>query len=286
MRRREQAQMKLAQVQKLEAVGQLTAGIAHDFNNLLAVIRGGLEFIDGAAARGLTAEPELIDAALRATRRGSELVQRLLAFSRQSPLNAEPTAIDQLVLDTLRLLQRTLGAGVDIVTDLDATAAMVCVDRNQFANALVNLALNARDAMPEGANLPSRPRANPPGWAADEGAAALADRRGGLHRRQRHRRRHDRTGSQPRLRAVLHDQAGRPRQRPWAEHGARVRGAVRRAHRDRQRDRARYDHHDPSAEDRGGRARRRNSARRRRCGRRRARTRPCCWSRTIPTCGS
>ena len=169
MGRREQAQMAFAQVQKLEAVGQLTAGIAHDFNNLLAVIRGGLEFIDAAAARGLPADAELIDASLRATRRGSELVRRLLTFSRQSPLRAEPTSINQLVLDTLRLLQRTLGEGVDIVTDLDATAAAVCVDRSQFANALVNLALNARDAMPEGGELTIATACRPARWAPDEG---------------------------------------------------------------------------------------------------------------------
>ena len=153
MSRREEAQMTLAQMQKMEAVGQLTAGIAHDFNNLLAVIRGSLEFVERAAADGLTAEPELIDAAVRAARRGTELVRRLLAFSRQSPLRAEPTNIDQLVLDTLRLLQRTLGANVDIVTRLKATGATVLVDRNQLANALVNLALNARDAMPDGGQL-------------------------------------------------------------------------------------------------------------------------------------
>ncbi len=153
MRRREEAQMTLGQMQKMEAVGQLTAGIAHDFNNLLAVIGGSLEFVDAAAARGLTAEPELIDAALRATRRGRELVRRLLAFSRQSPLRAEATNIDQLVLDTLRLLQRTLGQGIDMVTQLDARAAVISVDRNQMANALLNLALNARDAMPDGGQL-------------------------------------------------------------------------------------------------------------------------------------
>ncbi len=161
MRRREEAQMTLGQMQKMEAVGQLTAGIAHDFNNLLAVIGGSLEFVDGAAARGLTAEPELIDAALRATRRGRELVRRLLAFSRQSPLRAEATTIDQLVLDTLRLLQRTLGQGTDMVTRLDAEAAVISVDRNQMANALLNLALNARDAMPEGGQLTIATRCRP-----------------------------------------------------------------------------------------------------------------------------
>ena len=170
MRRREEAQMTLAQAQKMEAVGQLTAGIAHDFNNLLAVIGGSLGFVEEAAARGLTAEPELIDAALRATRRGRELVRRLLAFARESPLRAEPTTIDQLVLDTLRLLQRTLGQGIDIVTRLDAMAAVVSVDRNQMANALLNMALNARDAMPEGGQLTIATTCQPAQWAAVEGS--------------------------------------------------------------------------------------------------------------------
>ena len=134
MRRREEAQMRLAQVQKMEAVGQLTAGIAHDFNNLLAVIRGSLGLIEAEAARGLTAELELIDAAMRATRRGADLVRRLLAFSRQSSLKTEPTAVDQLVLDTLRLMQRTLGEHIAIETHLNAAASMVSVDRNQLAN--------------------------------------------------------------------------------------------------------------------------------------------------------
>jgi PAS domain S-box-containing protein len=171
MRAREQAQMALAQVQKMEAVGQLTAGIAHDFNNLLAVIGGGLEFVEAAAARGVTAEPELIDAALRATRRGRDLVQRLLSFSRQAPLQAEPTAIDQLVLDTLRLLQRTLGEEIEIVTNLDAMAAAVAVDRNQLVNALLNLALNARDAMPAGGQLTIATVCQPAPSAAEEGSA-------------------------------------------------------------------------------------------------------------------
>ena len=171
MNRREQAQTKLAQVQKMEAVGQLTAGIAHDFNNLLAVIKGGLEFVEEAAARGLPADPELIDSATRATRRGAELVRRLLAFSRQAPLEAEPARIDQLVLDTLRLLQRTLGEEIEIVTRLEATTATVRVDRNQFANALLNLALNARDAMPQGGQLTIATAYQDPRGAAAEGAA-------------------------------------------------------------------------------------------------------------------
>ncbi len=171
MRKREKAQMTLAQAQKMEAVGQLTAGVAHDFNNLLAVIQGGLEFVEAAAARGVTAEAELIDATLRATRRGRELVQRLLAFARQAPLKAEPTPIDQLVLDTLRLLQRTLGERIDIVTRLDGATAAALVDRNQLVNALMNLALNARDAMPEGGLLTLATKCRPSRWAATEGSA-------------------------------------------------------------------------------------------------------------------
>ena len=171
MRRREEAQMTLIQAQKMEAVGQLTAGVAHDFNNLLAVIQGSLSFVEAAAAHGLTAETELIDAALRATRRGRDLIQRLLAFSRQAPLKAEPTTVDQLVLDMLRLLQRTLGEGIEIVPRLDAAVAIVSVDRNQLANALLNLALNARDAMLEGGRLTIATTCKPTRWAATEGPA-------------------------------------------------------------------------------------------------------------------
>jgi len=170
MRRREEAQVKLAQVQKMEAVGQLTAGIAHDFNNLLAVISGGLEFVEDSARRGLPAEPELIDAAQRATWRGRELVQRLLTFSRQAPLKAETTIVDQLVLDTLRLLQRTLGEGVDIVTRLDTGGATANLDRNQLTNALLNLAVNARDAMPNGGTLNIETKCQPARSVSTDGA--------------------------------------------------------------------------------------------------------------------
>ena len=138
----------LLQAQKMDVVGQLTAGIAHDFNNLLAVIRGGLEFVEGAAARGLAAEPELIEAVQRATRRGSDLVRRLLAFVRQAPLKAEPTTVDRLMMDLLRILQCVLGEDIEIVARLDAKELIVFVDRNQLATALLNLAVNARDAMP------------------------------------------------------------------------------------------------------------------------------------------
>lgn len=167
MRMREAAQLSLLQAQKMEAVGQLAAGTAHDFNNLLAVISGSLEFIDRAARKGLPAEPELIDASLRASRRGRDLVERLLAFSQQRPLQTQPTMVDQLVLDTLRLLQRSLGESIETNVQLNAPGAVVAVDRGQFANALVNLALNARDAMPDGGELTIATECRPAKQASD-----------------------------------------------------------------------------------------------------------------------
>jgi signal transduction histidine kinase len=168
--KRMKIEQTLQQSQKMEVVGQLTAGIAHDFNNLLAVIRGGLEFIEGAAARGLTAEPELIEAVQRATRRGSELVRRLLAFARQAPLKAEPTMVDQLMLDTLRILQCVLGEDIEIVARLDAKGSVVLVDRNQLTTALLNLAVNARDAMRKGGKLTIATTRQRSRWATEEGA--------------------------------------------------------------------------------------------------------------------
>ena len=161
----------LLQAQKMDVVGQLTAGIAHDFNNLLAVIRGGLEFVEGAAARGLAAEPELIEAVQRATRRGSDLVRRLLAFVRQAPLKAEPTTVDRLMMDSLQILQCVLGEDIEIVARLDAKESIVFVDRNQLATALLNLAVNARDAMPGGGKLTIATSCQKTRWAAEEGAS-------------------------------------------------------------------------------------------------------------------
>jgi PAS domain S-box-containing protein len=175
--RAQRMEEQLRQAQKMEAVGQLTCGIAHDFNNLLAVIIGGLELISEEAARGLPAEQELIEAAIRSGRRGQELVHRLLAFSRQMPLRPEPTSVDQLVLDTLRLLQRTLGAAIEIDVSLNVGPAMVLVDRGRFASALVNLALNARDAMPEGGRLRIETARRPaaPAGDTDAGQRSVAE---------------------------------------------------------------------------------------------------------------
>jgi CheY-like chemotaxis protein len=137
----------------MEAVGQLTGGIAHDFNNLLTVVIGSL---DMARRRATSLEPRvaaLIDHALEGANRAARLTTRLLAFSRRQPLSPEPTNVNRLVSGMSELLGRTLGEQNRIETVLAADIWATMVDPNQLENALVNLAVNARDAMPGGGRL-------------------------------------------------------------------------------------------------------------------------------------
>ncbi|HSG90615.1 MAG TPA: PAS domain-containing protein [Pseudomonadales bacterium] len=145
------SQDQLARAAKLEAIGQLTGGVAHDFNNLLAVILGTAERLR------LHAEPQELDAALEqiidAAQRGGELTRSLLSFARQAPLKPATVDLVALVEDDLRLFERTVPAHIRIDTDLPATPSLVTVDSNSLDNALLNLVINARDAMPEGGHL-------------------------------------------------------------------------------------------------------------------------------------
>lgn len=141
----------LRQAQKMEAVGQLTGGVAHDFNNLLAIILGNLEFLAEALE-----QPELVDLvqrALSATERGAALIQRLLAFARRQSLQAKPVVLNQLVIGMTELLRRTFGEIVELKTLLAEDLAQTVIDPGQFETALLNLAVNARDAMPHGGRL-------------------------------------------------------------------------------------------------------------------------------------
>ncbi len=153
----EQVQLEdqLRQAQKMEAVGQLTGGIAHDFNNYLAIIIGNLQLLDEDIARseGATERRELIADALWSAERGAELTGGLLAFARQQTLYPASTDINRVVVAVTRLLKRTLGEGVEVETDLDDYLWPAMVDRGQLETALVNLAVNARDAMPDGGKL-------------------------------------------------------------------------------------------------------------------------------------
>jgi len=147
-----QIEEQLRQAQKMEAVGQLTGGIAHDFNNLLAVIVGNLELVEGEIEQGAQAS-EWVEIAISAAERGAGLTQRLLAFSRKQALR--PTALDAnaLVQGMLDLLRRTIGERIEIELVRDAGLWQSLVDPNQLENAILNLAINARDAMSAGGKL-------------------------------------------------------------------------------------------------------------------------------------
>ncbi|MGB7976816.1 MAG: ATP-binding protein [Roseiarcus sp.] len=150
---RSKVEEQLRQIQKMEAVGQLTGGIAHDFNNMLAVIMGGLSLLQRKLARGETDVERFVDGAMDGAQRAATLTQRLLAFSRQQPLSPEPLIINKLVAGMSELLDRTLGEQVKVETVLAAGLWQVKADPAQLENAILNLAVNARDAMPGGGRL-------------------------------------------------------------------------------------------------------------------------------------
>jgi signal transduction histidine kinase len=151
---REQAEEALRQSQKMEAVGQLTGGIAHDFNNLLTGISGSLQILETRIAQGrLDAVPRYIDAAQGATRRAAALTQRLLAFSRRQTLDPKPTNVNRLIAEMEELVRRTTGPTIEVEVVGAAGLWPVLIDQNQLENALLNLCINARDAMPDGGRL-------------------------------------------------------------------------------------------------------------------------------------
>ena len=151
---REEAEEALRQAQKMEAVGQLTGGLAHDFNNLLAAISGGLELIRTRIAQGRTQEVEkYLSAAQGATRRAASLTHRLLAFSRRQTLSPQPLLVSRLVGDLEELVRRTVGPLIALEAESDPDLWLTMVDANQLENALLNLCINARDAMPDGGRI-------------------------------------------------------------------------------------------------------------------------------------
>ncbi len=149
---RERTEAMLRQAQKLEAIGQLTGGVAHDFNNLLGVVLGNL---DRAKRKGTdnAAGRKAIEQAIAASERGARLVEQLLAFARQQPLEPRPLDLNAVVGDACDLLRQTIGSHISVECDLAAALPLTVADRSQIENAIVNLGINARDAMPEGGTL-------------------------------------------------------------------------------------------------------------------------------------
>ncbi|HEY0328440.1 MAG TPA: PAS domain S-box protein [Rhodopseudomonas sp.] len=172
-RERELALNQLHEAQKMETIGQLTGGVAHDFNNLLAVILGSLSLLK----KWLPDDPRtsrLLDGALQGAERGATLTKRLLAFARRQELKLEAIEIQKLIPDMMDFLRQSLGPNINISIDIPPDVEPVKIDANQLELALMNLAVNARDAMPAGGALvitcrnaaaaaSQRPPALPPG---------------------------------------------------------------------------------------------------------------------------
>jgi PAS domain S-box-containing protein len=146
------AEDRIRQAEKMEAVGQLTGGIAHDFNNILTVITGTIEILAEAVEKEpqLAAITRMID---EAASRGADLTQHLLAFARKQPLQPRETDVNTLIIDTAKLLRPTLGEQIEIESAFEDETCMATVDPSQLATAILNLALNSRDAMPNGGKL-------------------------------------------------------------------------------------------------------------------------------------
>ncbi|KKB81313.1 hypothetical protein VW35_02500 [Devosia soli] len=148
------AEEQLRHAQKMEAVGQLTGGIAHDFNNLLAGISGSLEMMQARIAQGRTGELDrYVTGAQGAAKRAAALTQRLLAFSRRQTLDPKPADINRLAMGMQELITRSVGPMIDVETALAGGLWACFVDVGQLENALLNLCINARDAMPHGGKL-------------------------------------------------------------------------------------------------------------------------------------
>ena len=151
---REKSEEALRQAQKMEAVGQLTGGLAHDFNNLLAGISGAFELIGVRLKQGRVAEIEkYLAAGQGATRRAAALTHRLLAFARRQTLSPKPIVVNRLLGDLAEMVRRTVGPGIAVETVAAGGLWPALVDENQLENAILNLCINARDAMPTGGHI-------------------------------------------------------------------------------------------------------------------------------------
>jgi len=150
----EQARQALFHAQKMESIGQLTGGVAHDFNNLLMAIMGSLELVQKRA--GASLDPKtlgLLENAIQGAQRGASLTRRMLAFARRQELNTESLDLSALVAGARGLLEQAIGPGVRIRTRFDPGLPRVRTDANQLESALMNLVVNARDAMPAGGQI-------------------------------------------------------------------------------------------------------------------------------------
>jgi signal transduction histidine kinase/CheY-like chemotaxis protein len=148
----EATETQVRQAQKMEAIGQLTGGVAHDFNNILTVITGTIEIL-GDAVSDRPHLAQIIKLVSAAAARGADLTQHLLAFARRQPLQPRSVDVNAMIIDAARLLRPTLGEQIEIESMLAHNSAPALIDPSQLSTAILNLALNARDAMPNGGKL-------------------------------------------------------------------------------------------------------------------------------------
>ena len=195
---REQALSQVHEMQKLESLGQLTGGLAHDFNNVLMAIIGNLDLLARILPEGVKGRA-LVSSAVQAAERGATLAKRMLAFARRQDLRPEAVSVPHLVGSMVEMLRSSLGPTIEIETDFREPLSLVRVDPNQLELALLNLALNARDAMDDGGALTiaARDGRRRPDAGSRVGRLCLRLGRG---RRLRHGRGH----AEARGRAVLH----------------------------------------------------------------------------------
>ena len=170
MEERARAEEALRQAQKMEAIGQLSGGIAHDFNNLLTIVKGSLQVMQSRLSKGRTDVGQYIASAMDGIDRASAVTQRILAFSRRQPLSPRATDLSRLVLGMNELLRHSLRQQIAVDTRLASDWWTMC-DANQMENVILNLAINARDAMPEGGRLLVETRDVRAGEAAPGGVA-------------------------------------------------------------------------------------------------------------------
>jgi signal transduction histidine kinase len=153
VKRREDSEARVRQMQRIESLGQLTGGIAHDFNNMLAIVLGCLDMLQRRLERGDAKVGEFIEGARQGAQRAVTLTQRLLAFSRRQALHPQPVDPNKLITNMSDLLHRTIPESIRVETVFAGGLWRINVDVGELENALINLASNARDAMPDGGKL-------------------------------------------------------------------------------------------------------------------------------------
>ena len=222
----EHSREQLVQSQKMEAIGQLTGGIAHDFNNLLTGISGSLELLKTRLAQGRFEDFErYITSAQGAASRAASLTHRLLAFARRQTLDPKPVNANKLISSMEELVRRTVGPAIHIETVLAIGLWPTLCDPNQLENALLNLCINARDAMPDGGRITLETTNS---WLDERAARAARHAARAVCRdlRERYRDRYDGRCARPRLRSVLHDEADWAGNGPRSIHGLWLRQAI------------------------------------------------------------